>query len=44
MRSPCSSSNTTVEPEFYRALPDGVAAHAAMVRLDGEQLAVERLG
>jgi septum site-determining protein MinC len=26
------------------ALPDGVVGHAAMVRLDGEQLAVERLG
>jgi septum site-determining protein MinC len=25
-------------------LPDGVVGHAAMVRLDGEQLAVERLG
>jgi septum site-determining protein MinC len=26
------------------ALPDGIVGHAAMVRLDGEQLAVERLG
>jgi septum site-determining protein MinC len=25
-------------------LPDGIVGHAAMVRLDGEQLAVERLG
>jgi septum site-determining protein MinC len=26
------------------ALPDGIVGHAAMVRLDGEQLVVERLG
>ena len=36
------SSNTTVEPEFYRALPDGVTLHTA--RLPITQVTPESIG